>query len=93
MPTILPALLGSIVTIGIFVLSLFLKLYRMDGDHTARLVQLEIWRSNVRNDMHEISDRMEENSNQITKITTMLEINITQLNKLTLLLERRKNER
>jgi uncharacterized membrane protein YfbV (UPF0208 family) len=63
------AVLGSLVTLSIFVAGVIYKM----GHHAARLESLENWRNNVRNDMHEISEKLELVSNQITNLTTLVE--------------------
>ncbi len=66
---LLAALLGSVITLGIFVVGVFFKM----GHHSARLESLEIWRANIRLDMHEISEELKIITNQVTKIMTILE--------------------
>ena len=63
------ALLGSIITLGAFLAGVIFKM----GHHSARLESLEIWRTNIRIDMHEISEKLGEISNQITNLSTTLE--------------------
>jgi len=43
------------------------------GHHAARLESLEKWRDGIRNDMHEISDRIEKMSIHFQELTTLIE--------------------
>lgn len=65
----LPVLIGSTVTLAIFLSGVIFKM----GQHSARLESLETWRTNIRLDMHEISDKLQEISTQVTTITVMLD--------------------
>lgn len=62
-------LIGAVVTLGIFVLTISFKM----GHHSARIESLEKWRDNIRIDMHEISDKLENISKQMTTLTTLIE--------------------
>lgn len=69
MPSWVFAILGSTITLGIFVAGVIYKM----GHHAARLESLESWRANVRLDMHEISDKLDLLSNQMVNLTTLVE--------------------
>lgn len=62
------ALIGSIVTIAIFLATV---IYRT-GHLSARVEELEKWRSHMRQDMHEISDKLEEMGNAISELTIVI---------------------
>jgi peptidoglycan hydrolase CwlO-like protein len=66
---VLLALIGSLLTLTIFLLGTAFKL----GHVAARVEELEKWRTGIRADMHEISDKIDKLGNQITSLTTMLE--------------------
>ena len=63
------ALAGSIVTLSLFLLGVSFKM----GDHSSRLRALEDWRVNMRKDMHEISDKLTDISNDMSAIKAILE--------------------
>lgn len=65
----LTAVIGSLITLGAFLAGVIFKM----GHHSARLEQLEIWRANMRLDMHEISDKLEHIAEQVAVIAAMLE--------------------
>jgi hypothetical protein len=65
----LPILVGSTITLAMFLSGVIFKM----GQHSARLESLETWRTNIRLDMHEISDKLEEISMQVARITVMLD--------------------
>lgn len=62
-------ILGSVITLGIFVAGVIYKM----GHHAARLESLELWRINIRSDMHEISEKLEQISSQVSSLTTLVE--------------------
>jgi len=62
-------ILGLILTFTIFVIQVVFKL----GHHSARLEELEKWRGAIREDMHEISDRLEAMTKSMEKLTTLIE--------------------
>lgn len=64
-----PILVGSTLTLGIFLSGVIFKM----GQHSARLESLEAWRTNIRLDMHEISDELKGISVQIASIMAMLD--------------------
>lgn len=61
--------IGVIVPVVIFVLSVTFKL----GQHAARLESLEEWRTNVRGDLHEVSEQMAAMNTALTTLTTLIE--------------------
>lgn len=66
---LLLGLVGSVVTIGLFVVSVSVSM----GRHAARIEALEAWRGNIRMDMHEISDQIQGLSKQMTALATLIE--------------------
>lgn len=66
---VLYAVIGSVVTLGIFLAGVIYKM----GHHAARLESLEGWRSNIRTDMHEISDKLGDVQEQLAKLTTLIQ--------------------
>ena len=60
---------GLIISFAIFVSQVIFKL----GHHAARLEELEKWRGSIREDMHEISDKLEQVNKNMEKLTTLLE--------------------
>lgn len=69
MPSWIIGVFGSLVTLGIFVAGVIYKM----GHHAARLQSLEEWRFNIRKDMHEISEKLEGISNQVSSLTTLVD--------------------
>lgn len=63
------AILGSVVTLGIFLAGVIYKM----GHHAARLESLEGWRINIRSDMHEISESLKLLTVQVASLTTLIE--------------------
>jgi len=63
------ALLASVITIVLFFAGV---IYGM-GKHSSRLESLETWRVNVRNDMHEISEKLGELLTKVDKVTVLVE--------------------
>ncbi len=62
-------LIGATVTLAIFLSGVIFKM----GQHSARLESLEEWRSNIRLDMHEISDELKAISIQITRLAAIVD--------------------
>jgi septation ring formation regulator EzrA len=62
-------LIGSFVTISIFLIGVVFRMGRSE----ARIDHLEEWRANVRMDMHEISDQIQEVGHKLTALVTMFE--------------------
>jgi hypothetical protein len=69
MQAIQGALVGAVVTIGIFVTGV---IFRM-GHQTARIEQLEKWRDSIRLDMHEISDKLSIVGEELKRLGTLIE--------------------
>lgn len=63
------ALISSVIVLALFLSGVIFKM----GHHSARLEALELWKVNMRQDMHEISDKLEVISNQIRALTTILD--------------------
>ncbi len=63
------AVAGAVVTLFIFILTLVFRV----GHHTARLESLEEWRTNVRGDLHEVSELMSEMDKKLSSINTLIE--------------------
>jgi len=63
------AVAGILLTLAIFVSHVIFKL----GHHSARLEELEKWRASIRDDMHEISDKLEEVNRSMEKLATLIE--------------------
>jgi hypothetical protein len=63
------AIFSILVTFSIFLANV---IYRT-GHLSARVEALEVWRANVRNDMHEISDKLEVIVTDISKLTTLVD--------------------
>jgi hypothetical protein len=66
---VLLALIGAIITLGIALTGV---VFRM-GHQTARIEALEIWRGSIREDMHEISDRIASMSESLERLSTLIE--------------------
>jgi hypothetical protein len=62
-------IIGILLTFAIFLANV---IYRT-GHLAARVEELERWRTNMRQDMHEISDKIEEMTTVLSKLATMLE--------------------
>ncbi len=72
MPTstsILLGLVGSIVTIALFLLSITFRM----GEHSSDLRELKRWRDSIRIDMHEISDQNQALATKLSEIKIMIE--------------------
>lgn len=54
---------------GIFLAGVIYKM----GHHAARLEALELWRVNIRTDMHDISENIERMSNHLASLATLIE--------------------
>jgi hypothetical protein len=65
------ALIGLAGTGVTLILALLTVVFRL-GHHSARLESLETWRTNVRTDMHEISEQMSALSTALTSMTTLI---------------------
>jgi len=63
------SIISFVITISIFLSNVIFK----TGHHAARLEALESWRSDIRKDMHEISDSLEKVNNTIEKLATLIE--------------------
>jgi hypothetical protein len=61
--------IGVSVPVIIFVLTVTFKL----GQHAARLEALEEWKTNVRGDLHEVSEQMAVMNNSLTSLATLIE--------------------
>lgn len=80
---------GAVVAFGIFVAGVIFKLGQHSqkiksleewrtamndfAGYSARLLALETWRGNVRNDLHEISDKLEDISGGLSSLKTLVE--------------------
>jgi hypothetical protein len=62
-------LFGAFITVFIFTLT---NTFRA-GHIVARIEELEKWRSSIRVDMHEISDKIESMTAAMEKLTTLIE--------------------
>lgn len=63
------AVLTLVITVGVMVSNVN---YR-SGQNDARLVALELWRTDMRKDMHEISDKLQTISVQLSGLATLLQ--------------------
>lgn len=63
------ALLAIVVTVALFFAGV---IYGM-GKHSSRLESLEVWRANIRLDMHEISDKLDLVMIKVDRVTTLVE--------------------
>lgn len=63
------ALLAIVVTVALFFAGV---IYGM-GKHSSRLESLELWRTNIWLDMHEISDKLEELLTKVDRVTVLVE--------------------
>ncbi len=70
---ILIGLSGAIVAVVIFVANVTWRSGERIGDHNARIESLEEWRGNIRMDMHEISDQIQDVGRKLATLTAMLE--------------------
>lgn len=66
---LLIGLIGATVTLALFVLGISFRM----GHVTARVEELEKWRSGIRMDMHEISDKLEKLFNEMASIKTLID--------------------
>ncbi len=57
------------ITLGIFMAGV---IFRM-GHQTSRIEQLEQWRGSIRQDMHEISDRLRDVGEDLQRLSTLIE--------------------
>lgn len=62
-------ILGLVISFSVFVSQVIFKL----GHHSARLEELEKWRGSIREDMHEISEKLEVMNNNMKQLTTLIE--------------------
>lgn len=62
-------ILGLVISLSVFVSQVIFKL----GHHSARLEELEKWRGTIRDDMHEISDKLEVMNNTMKTLATLIE--------------------
>jgi len=69
----IPTIIGSTVSLTITVIVAVIKLSQWTGNINNRIESLENWRSNIRGDMHEISDKMDDLSKRITTIVTIVD--------------------
>ncbi len=63
------AIVSVAITFSIFLFGVVFKM----GHLSARVESLEKWRENLRADMHEISDRMSEMTEEIRTVKTLIE--------------------
>ncbi len=63
------ALVSILLTFAIFLINVTYKA----GNVSARVDELEKWRINIRQDMHEISDRLGNVDNTLKHLTTLIE--------------------
>lgn len=63
------ALIGIGLTLSIFLANVIFRA----GRHDARIEALEQWRGSIRQDMHEISDKLETLSTNVKHLSTLLE--------------------
>jgi hypothetical protein len=68
-PSLLPALIGAMVTLALFLGGV---IFRM-GHQSARIEALETWRGSIRQDMHEISSKLESVGVDLRHLTTLIE--------------------
>ncbi len=61
--------ISLLLTFSIFLANV---IYRV-GHISARVEELEKWRSNMRSDMHEISDKMETISSELQRLYTLVD--------------------
>ena len=62
-------LIGILLTFAIFMVNV---IYRT-GHLSARVEELERWRIDIRKDMHEISDKLEDVTTALRHLTTLIE--------------------
>ena len=62
-------LIGTLLTFAIFMANV---IYRT-GHLSARVEELERWRIDIRKDMHEISDKLEDVTTALRHLTTLIE--------------------
>lgn len=63
------AAIGLLITFSTFLATVIFR----SGEFTARLEELEKWRANLRDDMHEISDQLSEMNNKLVSLFTLVE--------------------
>ena len=63
------AALGVILSFSIFLATVVFHTGRSTGKLESRMDELERWRGTIRQDMHEISDRIEALGNKTTELT------------------------
>ena len=63
------AILGIILTFAYFLSNVIFK----TGHISARVEELEKWRGSIRDDMHEISDRIAVMNESLKQLTTLIE--------------------
>lgn len=68
-PPISYTIIGILLTLSMFLAHIIFK----SGHLSARVEELERWRTNIRQDMHEISDKLEELSVSIKHLATVIE--------------------
>lgn len=61
--------IGILLTLSIFIANVIYHTGRI----AARVEGLEAWRINMRQDMHEVSDKLEEMNNRLKQLTTLME--------------------
>jgi hypothetical protein len=66
---VLPALFGAMVTLALFMVGV---IFRM-GHQAARIEALENWRGSIRQDMHEISDKLSVVGEELQRLGTLIE--------------------
>jgi DNA anti-recombination protein RmuC len=62
-------IIGILLTFSIFLANV---IYRT-GHLSARVEEIERWRTNIRQDMHEISEKLEEVGNTLKYLATLIE--------------------
>lgn len=60
---------GVILTFSVFLANVIYK----TGHLSARVEELERWRSDVRKDLHEVSDKLEDVGNELHRLSTLIE--------------------
>lgn len=62
-------LFGVALTLAIFIANVIFRA----GHNSARIEELERWRLSMRVDMHEISEKLERQTTEISRLTTVIE--------------------
>jgi len=62
-------LIGTVATLSICVIGVVFRV----GHHTARIEELEKWRGSIRQDMHDISDRIGAVGEELKRLSTLIE--------------------